>query len=108
MPMARGVDWLRPRRAVACACIVDPAERPVLGGQLLAELFRLTPAEARIAGELLGGRDVGEISDRLAIARRTVRVHLSRILEKTDTRRQGDLIRLLMNLAPLRPEDPAD
>ena len=62
------------------------------------QLWGLTAAEARVASLLAGGRSLHEISDLLEIGINTVRTHLQRIFMKTDTSRQGDLVRLLNRL----------
>ena len=51
-----------------------------------------------LAGELLAGFDLREIAERSGRSFNTVRTHLARLLAKTDTRRQSDLVRLLARL----------
>jgi len=82
----------------ALVCITDP--RVGVGTQQgqLASLFGLTQAEAAVAGELLAGFELREIAERSGRSFNTVRTHLARLLAKTDTRRQSDLVRLLARL----------
>jgi DNA-binding CsgD family transcriptional regulator len=47
---------------------------------------------------LLAGFDLREIAQRSGRSFNTVRTHLARLLAKTDTRRQSDLVRLLARL----------
>jgi DNA-binding CsgD family transcriptional regulator/PAS domain-containing protein len=62
----------------------------------LQRSFALTPAEARFASILMAGRSVDETATELQISMHTARTHLKRILSKTGTRRQGELIHLLL------------
>jgi DNA-binding CsgD family transcriptional regulator len=55
----------------------------------------LTPAEARLAVALTQGQTLEQAAERLAIRYETARTHLRRILEKTQTSRQADLMMLL-------------
>lgn len=55
-----------------------------------------TPAEARIAALLACGRDIEEIGACLGIGRETIRTHVKRLLQKTGTRRQAELVRTLV------------
>lgn len=60
----------------------------------LATAFGLTGAEARVLSALLEGLSIAEAAARFQISVNTVRWHLKRLFEKTNTKRQGDLIRL--------------
>jgi DNA-binding CsgD family transcriptional regulator len=104
VPLRQELDWLRPRRPMICVCVSDPADGPAIPAAFLATLFGLTAAEAAIAGDLVAGLDVRAIAEQRDITPRTVRLHLSRIMAKTDTRRQAELVRLLMNIAPFCAE----
>jgi DNA-binding CsgD family transcriptional regulator len=55
--------------------------------------------EAELARMLLEGHSLESASESLDIAIGTARVHLRNLFAKTDTNRQGDLIRLLTRLA---------
>ena len=48
------------------------------------------------------GFDIREIATKLKITRETARTHLRRILSKTDTHRQGELISLVLRSVPVR------
>jgi DNA-binding CsgD family transcriptional regulator len=65
---------------------------------LLASTYELTPAEARIAAYLVGGRNTAEIAEELRVTEETIRTQLKRIYDKTDTRRQAELVRLALRL----------
>jgi DNA-binding CsgD family transcriptional regulator/PAS domain-containing protein len=61
----------------------------------LCELFRLTPAEARLAGLIANGRSLMAAATELHVSKNTVRTHMKRIYAKTETHRQVDLVRLI-------------
>ena len=65
--------------------------------------FGLTAAEAVFAAEISRGDGLQAVAERLAIAPTTARTHLTRIFEKTGTRRQAELVRLLMQCDRLAP-----
>ena len=62
----------------------------------LRELFGLTPTEAAIAAALVDGKSLQEIAAASGTTFHTVRSHLKAITQKTGTRRQSDLIALIL------------
>jgi DNA-binding CsgD family transcriptional regulator len=82
----------------ALVFVSDPAVRPKSRAVFMKMMYGLTPAESRFADLLLQGLEVGEIADRLGITIETARCHLKRVLAKTGTRRQTELIRLMLSL----------
>lgn len=68
----------------------------------LTALFGLTPAEARVASEVAEGRSPNDIAEDLRVMPSTVRTHLHHVFTKTEARGQGDLIRLIAQIAALR------
>lgn len=66
---------------------------------LIAGLFDLTPAEARLAAVIAGGHPPRDAALRLGVTEATARTTLKRILAKTGTRRQADLVGLLKSAA---------
>lgn len=60
-----------------------------------ARLYAFTPAETRVLEALLEGRTIGSAARTLGIGESTVKTHLQHMFDKTDTRRQIDLVRLL-------------
>ncbi|WP_144445865.1 helix-turn-helix transcriptional regulator [Inquilinus limosus] len=87
--------------------VMDPGTAGTPSPALLQELFGLTAAEAVFAAEISRGDGLQAVADRLAIAPTTARTHLTRIFEKTGTRRQAELVRLLMQCDRLAPAAPA-
>jgi DNA-binding CsgD family transcriptional regulator len=61
----------------------------------VAQEFRLTPAELRVLFSIVEIGCVSEVADVLGITEPTVRTHLHRLFEKTDTSRQADLVKLV-------------
>jgi len=60
-------------------------------------LFGLTGAEMRVGTMLAAGASPREIARALGASIHTIRVHVKRLLEKTDTHRQSELIVTLLN-----------
>lgn len=58
--------------------------------------FGLTPAQMTLANEIATGDGVAAAAKRLRISYATARTQLLQIFGKTETRRQGQLIRLMM------------
>ena len=63
--------------------------------EAIAKTYRLTPMELRILLAVVEVGGVPEVSEALGIAETTVKTHLSRVFQKTGTRRQVDLAKLL-------------
>ncbi|GAA6201609.1 helix-turn-helix transcriptional regulator [Aquicoccus sp. SU-CL01552] len=84
------------QRPVALLLISDWERRRENHRRRIAHQFDLTPAEARLAIELLAGGGRGEVAARLGISDSTARSHLTRIFDKTGTRRQSELVALML------------
>jgi DNA-binding CsgD family transcriptional regulator len=104
----RGKNALRNGGVVVAVLVNDPEETPALDVQMLRAWYDLTPAEARLAALLASGLSLEGIVDRLGIGTNTARTHLKNIFSKTDTRRQGELIRLLLSNPTLGSERADD
>lgn len=65
---------------------------------MLRSLYKLTPTECRLADLLLQGLDVREAGEQLQTTLETTRFHVKRIMAKTGTRRQSQLMRLMLSL----------
>jgi DNA-binding CsgD family transcriptional regulator len=70
--------------------------------EALATEFRLTPAEVRVLFAIAQIGGVPEAAPVLGISEQTVKSHLHRVYEKTATRRQADLVKLLASYS-VRP-----
>jgi DNA-binding CsgD family transcriptional regulator len=88
---------------LAAIFLSTPSLPVPLDPQLLMQQFALTPAEASLAVALTQGSNLSEISDARQVSIETARTLLKRILAKTESRSQGQLIvRLSRSLALLR------
>ncbi|MES2247263.1 MAG: hypothetical protein V4645_08285 [Pseudomonadota bacterium] len=110
---ASGEPWLafvsavRPDQAMgafglgarALVILHGPAQRAQgLDPFILAECFKLTPAESRVAAQLAGGSNIKEIAQRSGKALATVRTQVAQVMLKADVNRQSDLVRVLLSL----------
>lgn len=81
-----------------------PAADPTRHVESAAERFGLTTAERRLLSRLFAGMSLASAASSLGVARTTARTHLQRIFDKTGSRRQSDLVRLVALGAELSPE----
>jgi PAS domain S-box-containing protein len=84
---------------VAAIFVRDLEVRQSVPPEVLAKLFGLTPAEARVVVELVKGKRPQEVADDLNVSLNTVRNQLKQIFSKTDTGRQSELISLVLSSA---------
>jgi DNA-binding CsgD family transcriptional regulator len=80
--------------------IGDDESHRVSHPELLRALFGLTPTEARIAAEVANGLSLKEVAGELRLGTGTVRWHAKRIMSRTETSRQAQLVRMIL-LSPL-------
>jgi DNA-binding CsgD family transcriptional regulator/PAS domain-containing protein len=85
---------------VAMVLITDPERRRPVASDTLKRMYGLTPKEAALAITLGEGLTLGQAAARLEMQYETARTHLRRILSKTQTSRQTDLVLLLERLSP--------
>jgi DNA-binding CsgD family transcriptional regulator len=86
----------------AAVFVLDSESELTTDPTILKELYSLTHAESRITGQLVLGRSIEEISGEMNTSVETVRTHVKRILSKTATTRQGELISLVLRTIPFR------
>ncbi len=84
----------------------DPDAVAEVEGELLSQLFDLTPAEAAVVSRLTTGLSLGDAASSLDISRNTARAHLRSIFSKSGITRQSELIRLMLNSAVVLGERP--
>jgi DNA-binding CsgD family transcriptional regulator len=63
--------------------------------EAVASQFNLTPAEVRVLFAIVQIGGVPEVAPVLGVSEQTVKSHLHRIYEKTATKRQADLVKLI-------------
>jgi DNA-binding CsgD family transcriptional regulator len=83
-------------KPLALLLVSDPQEERRRRMLALQRRFRLTPAEAEFALEIVKGDGRAAAAARTNITVGTARTHLDRIFEKTGVRRQAELVRLLL------------
>ncbi|MFN3304551.1 MAG: helix-turn-helix transcriptional regulator [Roseateles sp.] len=100
MPLALEVLPLLPTMGVfgatapACLVFIRDPQAPLAVARL-RELFGLTPAEAAVAAALAQGCAPEAIATATGTGVATVRTHLKRLLAKTGTHRQAEVVALL-------------
>jgi DNA-binding CsgD family transcriptional regulator/PAS domain-containing protein len=91
---------LMPEQPAVLLCVSDPASRHHPPAALLAGLFGLTAAEAQLVTRLLAGFDLRAIAEETGRSINTIRNLLARVMAKTETSRQSELMRVLGVLPP--------
>jgi FixJ family two-component response regulator len=84
-------------RMAAVVASVPDARSTLADGALLARLYGLTPAEGAILARLVDGASVREACREMGVSLATGRTHLSRVLSKTGTHRQSELLALVLS-----------
>ncbi|MEN8195653.1 MAG: PAS domain S-box protein [Pseudomonadota bacterium] len=84
---------------VAAVFIRDLEIRQSVPPEVVAKLFGLTFAEARVVAELVKGKRPQEVAEDLGVSLNTVRNQLKQIFSKTNTGRQSELISLVLSSA---------
>jgi DNA-binding CsgD family transcriptional regulator len=97
MPLdgARG-SLLAPAIAILLVTDLDTAPSPAV--ETMRMVFGLTPKEAALAARLAAGDTVERAAETLAITTAHARQRLKVVFDKTDTRRQSELIALLARI----------
>jgi DNA-binding CsgD family transcriptional regulator len=95
-PCARRFAALASLRPAICLQISDPEFRLPLVAERIGTAFGLTDAEARMVSILVGGNDLRQAAGQLHITYGTARARLAEIFAKTDTRRQAELVSLVL------------
>lgn len=101
LPLTLSVAPLHPKATGQPAALIfirDP-EGLTTSAETLRQLFGLTRTEAVVAEALAKGHSLVEIAQGLSIGMGTVRSHLKKILSKTNTRKQAELVALLLRSA---------
>src|SRR5579885_2855043 len=99
-PVSKRYAALSTVRPAVCIVITDPEDQRPLPHQRLQAAFGLTEAEARLAGLLASGEELRSAAAKLGITYGAARARLAEIFQKTETCRQGQLIRLLLTTLP--------
>ncbi len=90
-----------PRLNTVVVLDLSPAETPEVPASVWRVLYKLTPAEARVAASVGRGKDLQATAEQNGTEASTARVHLRSIFAKTGLHRQSDLIRLFTSIAAM-------
>jgi DNA-binding CsgD family transcriptional regulator/PAS domain-containing protein len=88
-----------PGAARVLAVFHDPAVVVRLDPSLIETLYGLTPTEAALASALAAGKTLAQFAEARGCSEETARTHMKRVLDKTGTGRQAELIRVLVTNA---------
>jgi len=77
--------------------VVDPDRDSPAMVAALCRAYGLTVTEACLAIRLVGGRTIEDAARQMHIQTQTARAYLKQIFVKTDTHRQADLVRIMLN-----------
>ncbi len=80
----------------AVVFIVDPEDPTEVNEETLVELYSLTRTEARLVGGLASGGTLESLAAGWKVSQHTLRAQLKQVFTKTETRRQSDLIKLVL------------
>lgn len=85
-----------PKAGAVAALIVHKTELPMPSQpDMLARHYKLTPTELRVLLAIVDVGGVPEVAAKLGIAYSTAKTHLGNLFEKTGTRRQADLVKIV-------------
>jgi DNA-binding CsgD family transcriptional regulator len=96
LPLSRRASGDTSRGPAALVLIIDPELENESATALLRRLHNLTATEAEVALRISRGLSLTQIADEMAVSYQTVRTHLQHVFDKTETHRQGELVRLLL------------
>jgi len=106
MPLPRRCQPGDGSGAMAVLFITDPDKMQNPLEFLFGDLYGLTTAESRLVCELMDGRGLTAAAESLGLSRNTAHSQLASVFQKTGTRRQGELLRLLLGgVAPIEVPD---
>lgn len=91
--------FVRCAAALVLTPVVAPSAPPV---ELVQSLFDLTPAEARVARNLVSGQSVDDMADASGVSHNTIRTHVRCVLQKTGCNRQSEVVALLSGVSLTR------
>lgn len=84
------------RDAVASVIVGDPGAPTAPAVELLQSLHDLTPAEADLVSHLASGHSLEDAARARGVSINTARSQIKQVFHKTGTRRQGDLVQLVL------------
>ncbi|WP_045226179.1 helix-turn-helix transcriptional regulator [Methyloterricola oryzae] len=91
------------RQSPLALIMLIQTDRPPARLKMMGEIYKLSPAELRLAEALVAGKTIEEHAESAQISINTVKTQLRSLFSKTGTKRQGELIALLSRAPPLAP-----
>ncbi|MEQ8604741.1 MAG: response regulator [Marivibrio sp.] len=82
--------------------VTDPDAPAPLSPELIAQMFGLTPSEARLTAALAGGLDLTEAAEACSVTKTTARSYLKQIFMKVGVSRQAELVQAVLSAAAAR------
>jgi DNA-binding CsgD family transcriptional regulator len=79
--------------------ITDPQAVQLPSPQRLAEIYGLTPMQAKVTCEFASGASYKQVARTLDVSEDTVRAHVKEIYPKMRINRQSDLVRLVLSVS---------
>lgn len=76
--------------------MADPDRRQPIDQKNVADAYRLTSAEANLVAHLIAGQDLHHAAQLMGMSVNSVKTLLQRSFDRTQTRRQSDLINLIL------------
>jgi len=93
------VQWRRPAALLFCTDLRNRQSPPL---QWLTQMYGFTPAEAKLALAVLAGQSPEEYALQARVSVATVRSQYRALYDKTGTKRQADLARVLGRIPVVR------
>jgi DNA-binding CsgD family transcriptional regulator/PAS domain-containing protein len=108
LPLTEGTARAALRPACAAVFVSTTTSASPPPEAVLTTLFDLTPAEVRVLLRIGSGMTASKSAISLGIGENTLKTHLGRIFAKTNTARQADLVKLVLEIGtPLIPAGTA-
>jgi len=99
LPLASGARRSAGYAAAAALFVQKAALAAHSPPAVIAKSYRLTPMELRVLMAIVEVGGAPQVAETLGIGEGTVKTHLKRLYEKTDARRQADLVKLFAGYA---------
>ena len=98
MPLGPLPGWFLGERPGAIIFVRDTERQVLAPPSHLRQLYGLTGAEAAVTMEIVRGGGLQSAASAMGVSLSTARTHLQRAFQKTATHRQGELVRLVVEL----------
>ena len=85
------------RRGAAVLYVRDPEVLQTTSAAVLADVYGLTASEAKVLQSLIQGKRLEDMARDFKVSINTLRTHLKSIFRKTDTKRQSELLSLVLS-----------